>query len=166
MTNPKFELTRHFDAPPALVWRTWTEADLVARWYGPGVETKIRRFEPEVGGLWLNEMKMGENSMFQRMEFTEVEPPSRLAMLMSNADDDWNVIASPMMPDWPRTLLTTVIFEAEGDGTNMTLTWEPHEPTDAEIATFTAALDGLDKGWSAGMDIIASIVAELKATQD
>ena len=48
----------------------------------------------------------------------------------------------------------------------MTLTWEPHEPTDAEIATFTAALDGLDKGWGAGMDIIASIVAELTATQD
>lgn len=162
MTSPKFVMTRQFNAPPALVWRTWTEADLVQRWYGPGVETVIHRFDPEVGGLWLNEMRMGENSMYQRMEFTEVEAPSRLAMLMSNADENWEIIASPMMPDWPRTLQTSVTFDAEGDGTSLTLTWEPYEATDAETAAFKAALDGLEKGWVAGMEIIAEILAELQ----
>ena len=162
MTAPKFVMHRTFDAPPALVWRTWTEVELVERWYGPGVETKIHRFEPEVGGLWLNEMVMGDNSMFQRTEYTEVDAPSRLVMLMSNADENWNVIPSPMMPNWPRVLLTTVTLEAEGDGTKLTLEWEPHEATDDENAAFEAALAGLDKGWGAGMDIIAEIVAELQ----
>ncbi len=163
MTSPKFVMHRNFDAPPALVWRTWTEQDLVERWYGPGVETTIHKFEPVTGGLWLNEMRMGENSMFQRMEYTEVSPTSKLVMLMSNSDADWNVIPSPMMPNWPRTLLTTVTFEADDEGTRLTLEWEPHEATDAENAAFAEALSGLDKGWGAGMDIIAEIIAELQA---
>lgn len=161
MTHPKFVMTRNFDASPALVWRAWTEADLVQRWYGPGMETIIHAFDAKPGGFWLNEMVMGENSMKQRIEFTEVSPTSKLIMLMSNADSDWNVVPSPMMPDWPRTLLTTVTLEATETGTELTLTWEPNDATDAEISTFAEAIPGLDKGWGAGMDVIAEIVAEM-----
>ncbi len=161
MTLPKFVMTREFDAPPALVWRTLTEADLVQRWYGPGVETVIHDFDAKPGGLWLNEMVMGENSMRQRMEFTEVTPSSKLVMLMSNTDANWNTIPSPMMPDWPRVLLTTIALEAVADGTQLTLTWEPREATEVELATFAKAIPDLDKGWGAGMDVVAEIVAEL-----
>lgn len=162
MTQPKFEMTRRFDAPPALVWRTWTEADLIHRWYGPGVETRIRQFEPKKGGLWLTEMEVGETTMFQRVEFTEVVPEERMVMLMSNADSDWNVISSPMMSNWPRTLVTGVTLEEDGEGTKLTLTWQPHEPSEEETNAFAAALDDLDKGWGAGMDAIAEILEELK----
>ena len=162
MTDPKFVMERTFDAPKDLVWRTWTQADLVERWYGPGVETEIHEFNPTVGGLWLNEMKMGETSMRQRMEYTEVAPTDRLVMLMANADADWNVVPSPMMPNWPTTLLTTVTFAEHEGSTRLTLTWEPHECSAAEIAAFAEALPGLDKGWGAGMDIIAEILTELQ----
>ena len=164
MTSPStFVMERTFDAPKDLVWRTWTEAELVGRWYGPGLETEVHEFNPTPGGLWLHEMKAPNGSMFQRMEYTEVTPTDKLVMLMSNANENWEVVASPMMPDWPRVLLTTVTFEDDGGQTKLTLTWEPHEATEAEIATFTAAIDGLSKGWGAGMDIIAEILAELQA---
>ncbi len=160
MSIPQFIMNRHFDAPKDLVWRTWTEADLVGRWYGPGVETVIHEFNPTPGGLWLNEMRMDANSMNQRMEFTEVSPTDRLVMKMSNADADWNVIPSPMMENWPRILLTTVEFEDSGDGTDLTLIWEPFEATDAELAMFADAIPNLENGWGAGMDVIAEILAE------
>lgn len=162
MTAPTFTLTRQFDAPPAVVWRTWTEKELVGRWYGPGVETTMHRFDPVPVGLWLHEMKMGEQSMYQRIEFVEVEAPSRLVMLMSNADADWNVIPSPMMPDWPTTLLTEVTFEEAEDGTRMTLKWTPFEATEAENTMFEGAMEGLGQGWGKGMDMIEEIVAELR----
>ena len=38
----------------------------------------------------------------------------------------------------------------------------PSVMTAAEIAAFAEALPGLDKGWGAGMDIIAEILAELQ----
>lgn len=163
MNAPTFTMTRQFDAPPALVWRTWTEPDLIGRWYGPGVETEVHCFDPVPVGLWLHEMKMGDQSMYQRIEFVEVEPPSKLVMLMSNADSDWNVIASPMTPNWPTTLMTKVTFEAEGDGTRLTLDWTPFEASEAEHAMFDSAKEGLGQGWGKGMDMIAEIVAELAA---
>ncbi len=161
MNSQPFSMTRVFDAPKDLVWRAWTEADLVQRWYGPGVETVIHEFEVKPGGLWLNEMRMGERSMKQRMEFTEVSPTDRLVFLMSNADEDWKVTANPMMPDWPRTLLTTVTLEDRDGGTLLTLNWDPHEATDAEEAAFAAAASDFNKGWGAGMKIIDEILAEI-----
>ena len=161
MSTESFKMTREFDASRDLVWRTLTEAGLVQRWYGPGVETVIHEFEVKPGGLWLNEMKMGERSMNQRMEFTEVSPTDRLVFLMSNADENWEVTANPMMPDWPQTLLTTVTLEDRDGGTLLTLGWDPHEATDAERAAFAAAASDFNKGWGAGMDIIDEILAEL-----
>lgn len=162
MTLPVFVLTRTFDAPRDLVWRAWTDPDLVQRWYGPGVETVLHRFDPKPGGLWLNEMRMGENSMYQRTEYTEADPPSKLVMLMSTSNADWEPIDSPMNPNWPRTLMTTVTFAGNGSRTDLVLTWVPHAATSHQIEAFRAALNDLDKGWGAGMAIIAEILAELQ----
>ena len=160
---PTYVLEREFHAPRGLVWKAWTDPDLLQRWYGPGVETIIHRLEPKPGGLWLLEMRFGENSNYQRVEFTEVTSPARLAWLHSVADADWNTIPNPMAADWPRVLLTTVTFEEDGGRTRLRLTWVPHEATEVEIAGFAAALAGMDRGWSAGMELLAELLAELQA---
>ena len=160
---PTYVLEREFDAPAALVWRTWTEADLLARWYGPRVETVVHQLDVKPGGLWLNEMKWDGNSNYQRVEYTEVSPPSKLVWLHSMADADWNVVANPMMPDWPLVLLTTVTFEEAGGKTKMRLTWVPHEASEAEVSCFANAIAGMDKGWGAGMELLAELLAELQA---
>lgn len=161
---PTYILERLFDAPRELVWRTWTEPELLARWYGPNVETIIHRLEVKVGGLWLNEMKMGSNSHFQKMEYTEVRPPERLVGLQSMSDADWNVTSNPRMPDWPRVLQTTVTFEDLGNQTKMRLTWVPHDASDAELACFAKAIEGMDKGWNAGMKLLEELLAELQGS--
>ncbi len=163
----EYVLEREFDAPRELVWRTWTEPELLSRWYGPNVETIIHSLEVRPGGLWLNEMKMGNEmggkSMYQRAEYTEVAAPERLVCLMSNCDADWNIVSNPMMPDWPRVLLTTVTLEEVGAKTRMRLSWIPHEASEAEIACFAGAMDGMGKGWGAGVDLLEELLAELQA---
>ena len=160
---PMYVLEREFDAPRELVWRVWTDAELLPRWYGPGVETIVHHLEVKPGGLWLDEMRMGGGSRYERIEYTEVTPPERLVWMHSVCDADWNVTAGPMMPDWPRVLLTTVTFDEDGGRTRLRLTWTPHEASKAEIAAFAAAMDSLDRGWSAGMELIAGLLAELQA---
>ena len=160
---PTYVLEREFDAPRALVWRTWTEPELITRWYGPGVETIVHQLDVKPGGLWLGEMKWGDNSHYQRVEYTEVMEPERLVWLHSVSDAQWNISANPQMPDWPRVLLTTVTFEEEGGKTKLRLTWVPHEASEAEITCFADALAGMDKGWAKGMEILAEILAELQA---
>lgn len=159
---PTYVLDRVFDAPRELVWKAWTDPDLLPRWYGPRVETIIHRLDVKPGGLWLNEMRWGGNAHYQRVEYTDVSPPDRLVWLHSVSDADWNIIANPMMPDWPRVLLTTVTFEEEAGRTRVRLTWIPHEASEAEVACFAAAIDGMDKGWNAGMELLAAVLAELQ----
>jgi len=160
---PTYVLERVFDAPRDLVWKTWTDPVLLARWYGPNVETIIHRLDVEPGGLWLVEMKWGENSRFERIEYQEVESPERLVWLQSMADADFNPASNPMMPDWPRVLHTVVTFEEMGDKTKLRLVWTPYEATDAEIACFAGAIANLDKGWGASMAILEELLAELQA---
>ena len=159
---PTYVLERVFDAPRELVWRTWTDPDLLPRWYGPNVETIIHRHDLKPDGLALVEMRWDGGSHFERFQFTEIKPPERLVWLHSNTNGDWNVAPPPMMADWPRVLLTTVTFEADGARTRLRLTWVPHEASEAEKASFAAALTNLDKGWGAGMALLEELLAELQ----
>lgn len=160
---PEYVLDRVFDAPREMVWKAWTDPELLARWYGPGVDTIIHEFDLRPGGIWLNEMRWGEKADFSRMTFQEVVRPERLAWHHCSADADWNIIASPMMANWPRTILTTVTLQDEGAGTKVRLTMVPLDATDAEIACFAGAMDNMGKGWGGGYAIIDEILAELKA---
>lgn len=159
---PTYVLDRHFAAPPALVWRCWTEPDLLARWYGPNVETVIHALDVRPGGVWLNEMRMQNGSHYQRMDFTAVEPGVSLSGLMAGTDAEWRSASSPMMPDWPRVLLTKVTLTEVPGGTDMRLVWTPHEASAAEIDCFAKAVDGLGRGWGAGMDLLEELLAELQ----
>ncbi len=160
---PEYRLERIFEAPRELVWRAWTDPELLHRWYGPGIETIIHKFDLKPGGSWLNEMKWGGNSDFSKMVFQEVTPPSMLVWHHSSSDSDWNIITSPMMADWPRILLTTVMFEDMRNRTNVRLTQVPIEATDAEIACFAAKMAGMDKGWGSGYAIMDELFVELQA---
>jgi hypothetical protein len=86
--------------------------------------------------------------------------PAGLACLRRTAD--WNIAPSPMMKDWPRTLLTTVMFEEAGDQARLRFTWVPHEASAAEIACFRAAIASMDKGWAAGMELLRKLLPELQ----
>ena len=50
---PAVHITREFDAPPAKVFRAFTEVELFARWNGPeGSENDFRVFDCRTGGSW------------------------------------------------------------------------------------------------------------------
>ena len=160
---PEFVLDREFDAPRELVWRAWTDPTYLHRWYGPGIDTVIHKFELEPEGVWLNEMKMKNGSNYQKAIFKEITKPEKLVWHHCSTDSDWNVAANSMMPDWPRVLLTTVTFTQSGDKTNVRLSQIPLDATDAEIACFAKMKDGMSGGWGGGYAIIDDVLAELKA---
>lgn len=160
---PNYILDRSFDAPRDMVWRAWTDPEILARWYGPNIETVIHKFDLKPGGQWLNEMRMKGNSMFSVADFKEVTPVEKLVMHMSNSDADWNIGPNPMMPDWPRVLLTTVTFEEDGEKTNVRLVWEPYDASAAEIECFAGAMANMGKGWESGYAIMDEIFKELQA---
>ncbi len=104
----------------------------------------------------------GRTLIIKECEYTEVNEPEKLVWLHSVSDADWNIIANPMMENWPRVLLTVVTFEEAESKTRVTLTWQPHEATDEEIACFRNAMDGMGKGWNAGMELLEELLTELQ----
>jgi len=161
---PEFILDREFNAPREMVWRAWTDPSLLHRWYGPGAETIIHKFDLKPGGMWLNEMKWGGNSHRQKVVFQDVTAPEKMVWHHhSSVDANWDDAANPMMENWPRLLLTTITFEARGQKTNVRLSQIPMDATDAQIACFAEKMAGMGKGWGGGYAIMDQIFAELQA---
>ena len=160
----EYVLERTFDAPRHLVWKAWTDREMLSHWYGPGVDTIIHELDVRPGGQCLIEMKWGENSMYQRVDYTDVEFPARLVWLQCVSDNLWNTIANPMMPSWPVWLHTAVTFRENGDMTDVQLIWQPHEASEDEIANFSRSIYQLDKGWQKGMSLLEQMLEVCQRT--
>jgi len=72
-------IERTFDAPPDLVWRTLTEADLLSRWWARGNPFTIERFEPRPGGHWRFVEHAPEGDFGFEGRFREIDAPRRIS---------------------------------------------------------------------------------------
>ncbi len=63
--NRTLTLKRTFNAPIALVWQAWTQAEHIAQWWGPkGMQTQIAEHDFRVGGQWKYVMLMPDGNEF------------------------------------------------------------------------------------------------------
>lgn len=99
--------SRVFDAPGALVWRAFSEAEHLSRWWGPkGFTDTTTLFEFRVGGRWHHVMHGPNGATYPNESvFVELMPPSR-------------VVLDHVSP--PKFRLTFTIAEEKG-GTRVTM---------------------------------------------
>jgi uncharacterized protein YndB with AHSA1/START domain len=75
----EIHIEREFNAPRDKVWQAYTDAKLVARWWGRGNPLVVERFDLKPGGRWrFIERAPGEKPMGFQGSFREVTPQSRL----------------------------------------------------------------------------------------
>jgi uncharacterized protein YndB with AHSA1/START domain len=84
-------LTRSFRAPRALVWRFWTEPELIAQWFGPTeltvpLETVV--IEPRVGGRWQLAMQGPDGQRFPMIGVITELVPEELLVVTASAETD------------------------------------------------------------------------------
>lgn len=86
-------LIRDFRAPRERVFRAWTEAAMIARWWGPhGFSTEVVACDLRIGGRYHFVMRDGEGNPYPAQGvFVEIDPPARIVM----TDD-----CSCMPPEW------------------------------------------------------------------
>jgi uncharacterized protein YndB with AHSA1/START domain len=78
---PTITITREFDAPRELVFRAWTDPELVPQWLGPhGVTMDLTRWDCRTGGSWAYSAGREGDPDFTAFygSFHEVRAPSRL----------------------------------------------------------------------------------------
>lgn len=132
----QLEITRTFDAPKALVFKAWTEAERLAKWSCPkGFTITFGEMDLRVGGSWRVGMRdPGGVVHIARGEYLEIVPTDRLVMTHS-----WEG------GDGPVTTVTVQLSESRGK-TTMTFTQTGFDSV--------ASRDGHDGGWSEAMAIL------------
>jgi uncharacterized protein YndB with AHSA1/START domain len=159
-----FLVRRVLRAPPELVWRAWTDAAHLARWFSPSVWSITHpELELRVGGTWFYGFAGPDfPQMWALWRFVEVDPPRRLVFHLSFANADRQLVASPFGGAWPARVATTVTLERHAGptgGTLLTLRQVPHEATEEETAAFVAMLPGMAGGWGQTIDSLVAFLA-------
>jgi uncharacterized protein YndB with AHSA1/START domain len=85
-------LTRVFNAPRALVWKAWTDAKMMAQWFGPrGFTNPVCELDVRVGGsLYIVMRGPDRNDYPMKGVFREVSAPERLVFTNIAIDKEGN----------------------------------------------------------------------------
>jgi uncharacterized protein YndB with AHSA1/START domain len=80
--DPDFVCTRLFNAPRTLVYRAFTDADVLTRWWGPeGFANTFEEFTPRAGGTWRFVMRDPDGRDHRMLnEFVEVEHERKIVL--------------------------------------------------------------------------------------
>jgi uncharacterized protein YndB with AHSA1/START domain len=103
-SDREIRVERVFSASRDRVWKAFTDADLVAQWWGRGNKLVVERFEPQRGGHWRFVEHSPEGVHGFEGRFREVTPPERIVQTF-----EWDG-----MPG--HVIVETVQFEDLGDG--------------------------------------------------
>ena len=143
-----FAIARVFDAPREAVWKAWTEAERLERWWGPkGFAVKHCAMDLRPGGLFHYGLQTPNGGvMWGRWAIREVAAPGRLNFVASFSDEAGGVIRHPWAADWPLETLSAVTFAERSGGTEVA--WTAEAATEAERAAFAAGFDSMRQGWA------------------
>ncbi|RSZ59926.1 SRPBCC domain-containing protein [Massilia atriviolacea] len=171
MTSPDssvdFTLTRVFDAPRDLVFKTMIETAHLQKWWGPqGCTIDVIRHEPQAGGVFHYCMRFGPGvEMYGRFDYREIAPPERLVFVNGFADAQGERIHYAMSPTWPLEVLNTVTLSEAGGKTTLSLVSTPLDASAIEIETFKSGHASMQQGFGGMYDVYDSYLATVKAAQ-
>lgn len=127
----KIEVTRTFNAPIEMVWKLWTDPELVKRWWGPKHFTSpVANLDFREGGKSIVSMKapkeMGGQEYFSIWIYTKITPLQTIEFIQNLSDKDGNKTNPTkvgMPADFPEDIRTVVTFKKTGSNkTEMTVT--------------------------------------------
>ena len=144
----ELSLTRRVRAPIELVFRAWTDAKQLAKWWGPKGFTNPRcEADARIGGAIRIDMCAPDGVVYPMIgRFLAIDWPHRLVFKACPVDEE----GKPYME-----VLNTVTFvEVEG-GTEIALVARVVKTT-PDAPRFLA---GMSQGWSQSLDRLSALVA-------
>jgi uncharacterized protein YndB with AHSA1/START domain len=145
-------ITREFDAPRRLVYRAWTEPELVGRWWGgeQGEVTSVR-IDLRVGGAWRCVLvtSNGSEAAF-RGKYREIVPNER-------------IVSTEVYEGMPESeALNTVTFTEEEGRTTLTVLVQhgSKEARDAHIGS------GMETGMREALDLLEKVAVSLHRAEE
>ncbi len=147
-TERELTITRILDAPRALVFKAWTEAEHLAQWWGPkGFTNPVCEIDLRPGGALRIVMRAPDGAEYpMKGIFREIVPPERLVFTNIAVDAAGNSLLEG---------LTTVTFAEHGAKTKLTL----QTRAVALVAQAERMVGGMEAGWTQSIDRLTVYVA-------
>lgn len=141
--------TTILDAPRELVFKAYTDAKLLAEWWGPRkYEVKIDRFEPRAGGSWrMRNVGSGGQEHAFRGVVHDVVAPERICMTFEYEGVPGHVS------------LETATFEALGNKTRVT----SHSVFQSVMDRDGMVASGMQEGANESMERLSEVLEKLKS---
>jgi uncharacterized protein YndB with AHSA1/START domain len=146
-TDTQILIEREFDAPARLVYRAYTEPDLVRRWWTGGCgEMTVAEIDLRVGGGWRYAMVTpdGSESAFHG-EYRELVPGER-------------IVTTEVYEPFPHAAALDTVTFAERDGRTLLTVLVEHthkEHRDAHIES------GMEDGLQDALELLERVAASL-----
>ena len=152
-----FEITRQFRQTPETVWKAWSEAEQLQKWWGPkGCAINVLGLEFRPGGFFHYAMTFeGAPTMWGRFNYRELHPVQRLVWLNSFANETGGIARAPFSEDCPLEIENTLTLHAADGKTTLRLRATPFGATAAELDFFRALHPSLETGYGGTLDQLA-----------
>ena len=143
-------ITRVFDAPRALVFKTYTDPELIPQWWGISAQTTVDAMDVRPGGRWRYVQRDTEgNEQGFRGEYREVTPPERLSYTF-----EWEGMPGHI-------ILETLVFDEQDGKTTITNTSSYDTLEDLEGMLQSGAEQGAAITW----DRLAELLQRVQLQQ-
>lgn len=158
----KFEISREFDAPINLVWKVYTEAEHMKKWFaGPGMEMTYCTLDLRPRGMMHYKQEGAGMVLWGRFIFKEIDEPNRMTYLSSFSNENAEVAPNPFSPAWPAEIMNVMTLTENNGKTTVHLSAEAYNASQGEIDGFKAANEGMNQGYKVTLDKLESYLAEL-----
>lgn len=155
-------IERVFDAPVALVWKAWSDPELMKKWWGPNnFSAPTVKIDFRVGGKYLLCMSgtMGPNG--PKMEawsggvYKEIVPMAKIVVRDSFTDEQGNIVPAShygLPASFPMESEITISFEDLGGQTGLTLYYSDITGIEGMM------LQNMTQGWKESLEKLSEIL--------
>ena len=144
--SKELTLSRIINAPIAVVFKAWTDAEQLAQWWGPnGYTNPVCRIDVKQGGAIYIDMKAPDGTVYPMDgTFIEVEAPKRLVFICAPVEKDGS---------HPFEVENTITFKEQNGKTHVTVI--------AKVTPQAAPyLQGMNEGWRQSLDRLIELTTK------
>ncbi len=161
--DDEIAFSRVFNAPVELVYKVWSEAEHLAKWWGPaGMKMNVASLDFRPGGTFHYSMLSPDgHEMWGKFVYKEIVAPTRIVFVNSFSDKEANTTRAPFNPKWPLEVLNVLTLSDEGGMTRLLMTGKPINATEEEHKLFIEMRSSLQQGFGGTFDQLKKYLTDI-----
>lgn len=155
-------ITRQFNAPKEMIFKSFSEAERLAKWWGPkGSLIKVKRLDFRSGGMFLYSVDYEGQVMWGRFVYGQILRPYSIEFVSSFSDEEGNITRAPFNQQWPLEFFNRWTLSEHEGMTTFTITVHPIDASSEELRSFNELQPSMQEGFAGSLDQLEEYLAQL-----